>query len=279
MILIADSGGTKCDWIRIDEGKLFEFSTEGINPLFTSSAQIAEILYDSLAVQHKENIEKLYFYGAGCSNEINNKRVLDSCQAFFTKAKIEVNHDLLGAARASCGDTKAFCAILGTGSNLCYYDGESVRRETRSLGYILGDEGSGANIGKEILKAFLYKALPADLEIKFTQFHKEDEANTINKLYTATKPNQYLASFAKFAVENKNHPFIRRLVKESFSAFFSIHLWKYQGFRSSTVNFVGSIAFYFQDILQEVAINHRFTAGKIVQKPIKELALYHQKNL
>jgi N-acetylglucosamine kinase-like BadF-type ATPase len=279
LILIADSGGTKCDWIRLSEGAQFEFSTEGINPLFTNATQINDILTNSLAIQHKEDVEKVFFYGAGCSNEINNKLIKDACQAFFTKATVEVNHDLLGAARACCGDNKAFCAILGTGSNLCYYDGESVHRETRSLGYILGDEGSGANIGKEILKAFLYNSLPADLVVKFKQYHKEDEASTINSLYTSNKPNQYLASFARFAAENKNHPFIHRLVKESFSAFFSIHLWKYQGFRSSTVNFVGSIAFYFQDILQEVAINHRFTAGKIVQKPIKELALYHQNNL
>ncbi len=278
MILVADSGSTKCDWIAIDEeNKQHHTNTMGFNPFFHSSDLVEQKLTENeLFSSIKERVTEVYFYGAGCSSPLRNYIVETGLRAVFTNAIIvSVDHDLAGAALATSQGRPGISCILGTGSNSCYYDGENVHEEVPALGYILGDEGSGSYFGKIMLSQWLYNQMPVDLAIAFEEEYNLSKEGIFDAIYTKENPNVYLASFMPFVGKHKDHIYFKDMMYDGLVKFINIHVCCYDNFREIPVNFVGSVAFYFQDVLEEVGRNHRFTVGKIDRRPVEPLALYH----
>ena len=276
MILIADSGSTKTDWVLADENlQRHPFTTSGINPFILSVEQIENILVTQIHIGiDRSTIKEIYFYGAGCSDEVRCGMIKDSLKKLFSNAEIEVNHDLLGAARALCGNEKGIAAILGTGSNSCLYDGEKITEAIPSLGYILGDEGSGAHIAKKFIAAYIYREMPADLKSKVDAegITKED---VIQNLYDSPAPSAYLAGYMAIITKHIQHPFISSLVKNCFAEFLERHVCRYTGFKETPMHCTGSVAFNFSNLLKEAAAEKKVTVGRIIDKPINTLADFH----
>jgi glucosamine kinase len=194
----------------------------------------------------------------------------------FIKARVFVGHDMLAAARALLGNKRGFAAIIGTGSNTCLYDGSEVEKNIDSLGYLLGDEGSGSYIGKKVVKDFMRGYLPAELEEKFRRKYNLSNEDIFSALYNKPLPNRFLAGFCLFADENKEHPHIAGLVEEAFNDFFRNLVSRYPGYEQYSFNCVGSVAFAFRQILEKVALSYGMSTGKIVHSPIDNLVQYHQ---
>jgi glucosamine kinase len=277
MILIADSGSTKCDWMLIEGETHIPTHTIGFNPFFHSTEFIANelrknaILTDSIA-----SISQIHYYGASCSNDARITLVKNALSAVFTRAtEIEVKHDLTGAAIAACGGREGIACILGTGSNSCYYNGREVHEEIPALGYILGDEGSGSYFGKFLLSHLLYKKLPADIAEDFSSVFKLTKDSILFNIYNEPNANVYLASFMRFVSERIDHPFLYQMVFDGLKKFAEVHILCYSNYHSIPVNFVGSIAFHFQAILKQVANDLGFQVGNIIKKPIDGLADFH----
>lgn len=278
MIVVADSGSTKCDWIVIrPDGEYIRTNTMGFNPFFHSSSLIErELLNNPILNEVRNEVSEVYFYGAGCSSEARNAVVADGLKGVFPMVNtIKVDHDLTGAALATAKDEPGIACIIGTGSNSCYFDGEKVHEEVPALGYILGDEGSGSYFGKILLSKYLYHKLPQDLHTELEERYDLSKEKIFHHVYNQPGPNVYLASFMKFISDHREHPFLKDMIYKGLASFINIHVWCYDNFREVPVHFVGSIAHYFQDVLKEVAVNHRFTIGKIERKPVEALALYH----
>ncbi len=277
MLLIADSGSTKTDWALVDEtGKSTRFHTIGYNPYFVDSDKIYQSLSDTLLSKIEVlKVNAVFFYGAGCSATEKIAVVNAALAKSFPNAQIEVNHDLLASARALLGTNKGFVAILGTGSNTCIYDGVRIEKNIDSLGYLLGDEGSGSYIGKNVLKKFMRQELPEDLRKKFEQKYNLSNATILDAVYKKPLPNRFLASFCKFADENKDHQYIRTIVKESFDDFFKQLVIKYPSYQTLSFNCVGSVGYVFKDILIEVANSYGMKVGKLIASPIESLVNYH----
>ena len=278
MILVADSGSTKCDWILVTEdGTFHETNTMGFNPFFHTTELIAQKVRenDLLSSNSKEVIE-IYFYGAGCSSADRNEIVAKGLkQVFVNASKVVVDHDLTGAAIATTQGSKGIACILGTGSNSCYFDGIKVEEKIPALGYILGDEGSGSYFGKIMLSDWLYNRMPGELQKNFGEEYNLTKEAIFENVYNKPNANVYLASFMKFASSNKHVPYFKDMMYQGMARFSATHIWCFENFREVPVNFVGSIAYYFSEVLEEVAINHRFTPGKIEKRPVEPLAHYH----
>lgn len=281
MILIADSGATKTDWRFIDtDKKIYQYSCQGISPYFYTTQQIVDILKSELVMQLMFDINhpklEVYYYGTGCTVVDKIALVKKALQTVFTKATIEVNSDLLGAARALCGKNAGIAAILGTGANTCYYDGTQIIENTASLGYVLGDEGSGAHIGKTFIQAYLNKELPVDLAQNFYDRYQLEEAAILDAVYKQPMPSRFLASFSKFVYQNLKNQFMIDLVVNCFNDFFDKHICKYSKAKELKLSCVGSIAFYFSDVLRKVANSKGIYMDNIIESPIAGLTLYHQ---
>ncbi len=281
MILIADSGSTKTDWRLIDEHQqIHQYATQGINPYFQNEEEISTILQMELLPQLKNGMQQseseIFFYGAGCRTSIKKKIVETALTAHFPFSKIEVNTDLLGAARALCEDKPGIAAILGTGSNTCYYDGLNIVENHTSLGYILGDEGSGAHIGKLFIQAYLNKEMPETIALRFEERFKLNKDNILDNVYRQPMPNRFLASFSKFIYQNLKEQFLIDLVAKSFNELFDKHILKYEH-AYLKLSCVGSVAFYYSNILRAVALNKGVHIDKIIETPIAGLTLYHLK--
>jgi N-acetylglucosamine kinase-like BadF-type ATPase len=280
MILIADSGSTKTEWRLTDnDGKTTYFFTAGINPLFQSTSDVSEILRKEVInfSQISNLISHIYFYGASCSSPERSRIVEDGIRTCFPHADIEVQHDLLGAARALCGSEAGIAGILGTGSNSCYYDGQEIRENIPALGYVLGDEAGGAWFGKELVRAFLYREMPSEIEKKFTGKYGLTKEKIFEAVYRQPLPNRFLATLAPFLSENKEHEFIRNLVQAGFHEYFSRHVVKYSRHRELPFNSVGSVGFYLKDILSAVAAERGIRTGKIIQSPAEGLVWFHSR--
>ena len=281
MIAIVDGGATKCDWVLLQEnGKeiLLKTQTIGLNPNIIAHDKIAnEIEKNPDLIKIKNDLKNIYFYGAGCGFDENKEIVKSEIQKVFPNAEISVQEDLTAAAYAAYQGTPAIVCILGTGSNSCLFDGETLHRELPSLGHMLGDEGSGSAIGKAIVRDFFMKKLPKDLADDFEQTYQLSAAQRIQKIYHSPMANSYLASFNKFVAERKNHPYLQNLVFQEMKRFFEYHILPYKNCFSCEINFVGSISYIYQDILKSVASYYRLNIGTIVQKPIENLVKYHQK--
>jgi glucosamine kinase len=277
MKVISDSGSTKSDWVFVsDDGNSINENTIGFNPFYFSSEQItAELRKDFLTRIPGEIVEEVFFYGAGCSDTMRCDIVKEGLTPIFPNAKIYVEHDLLGAARACCGKDPGVACIIGTGSNSCLYDGKDVIDNVTNLGFMLGDEGSGGYLGKTLVQHYFYRELPKDLHILFEEQYPYGKREFLNRIY-GTNPNVYLASFARFVSDHKDHPFIQNLVLKAFKEFILRHIAKYNGAKGLPINFVGSVAHYFQELLDQALSLEGFKIGRIVKKPIDNLVRFHQ---
>ncbi|MBP7174085.1 MAG: ATPase [Cloacibacterium sp.] len=280
MIAIVDGGSTKCDWVILENnGKEFtKTQTLGFNPNIIDAHLIVEELEkNAILSANKDNMEHIYFYGAGCGVAENRSTVESQMQKVFSHAKINVKEDLSAAAYAAYQGKPAIVCILGTGSNSCYFDGENIRRELPSLGFLIGDEGSGCALGKHILRNFFMKKLPKDLENDFQETYQLSINELLQKMYHNPHASAYLASFNTFIAERKSHPYIQHLIYREMKNFFEYHVLPYPESLSSEINFIGSIAFLYQDILKSAAADYRLNIGTFVQKPIESLVNYHKK--
>ena len=296
MTLIADSGSTKTAWCLAEDGNNIIY-TQGINPFQQDEETICEILRKELmpnllTLRHKESsvtgeqqLSAIYFYGAGCTPE--KAPIVASClkKSVSATAQIHVASDMLGAARGACGRDAGIVCILGTGSNSCYYDGEQLHAGIPALGYILGDEGSGAYIGKRLVGDILKKQLPEDIQRLFFEETHETQATIIQKVYRTPLPNRYLASLSPFCARHREHPAIHALLIDCFTQFFHrnivplIQSMGNSGEIASTVHFVGSIAYHYHEELAEAAQRCGFTIGHTLQSPLEGLVDYHSQSL
>ncbi len=276
MILIADSGSTKTDWRLIDEKKqIHQFLTQGINPYFNTTEQIAGVLKSELISNIQYPISNIFFYGAGCRVEDKKKIVELALLEVFPNSKIVIHSDILGAAHSLCGKNAGIVAILGTGANTCYYDGSNIAENRTSAGFILGDEGSGAHIGKTFIKAFLNDEMPKDIADRFVARFKLSKDDIIDAVYRQPMPNRFLASFSKFIYQNLKEQFIIDLVANCFHQFFDKHICKYEKHKEVKLSCTGSVAFYYSNILRAVALEKGVSIDTITETPIAGLTLYH----
>ena len=274
MRLIIDAGSTKMEWILLDGNVVKQrFYTEGFNPNYSDRQCLVEMCRGASL---PNGIQSIHYYGTGCGNEQNCQAIKEVFQNQFPDAEIHVTHDLMAACHAVLGHEKGIACILGTGSNSCLYDGECIVDKAVSLGYLIGDEGSGMHIGREVVRAYFYDFMPDDLRIKFDAEYHLALKDFIQRLYHEGQPSKYLASFAKFAGENQSHPFIQGLVKGCFKAFIEAFVLRYEACKSLKVSFVGSVAFHFQDILKESLADYGIKSGEIMQAPAEGLIKYYQ---
>ncbi len=275
-ILIADSGATKAEWCLLYDGKQKTVFTQGISPYFLSTEQIRDLLEKELKPKLRNaNVTQVYYYGTGCANIANARSVQKAIKAVFSKAKVDVQHDLMAAARALCGRKKGIACILGTGSNSCYYNGRRIVKNSPGLGYVLGDEGSGAYLGKKVIQYYLYKTFDEELRGRFDLTYTTNAAEILENVYKKPLPNRYLAGFARFLAENRGHYMIENIIEDGLNDFFFNHLCKYRETWTSPVNFAGGIAFGFKDVLQQLCNSYEFELGKVMKNPMPGLVEYH----
>jgi N-acetylglucosamine kinase-like BadF-type ATPase len=278
-ILIADSGSTKTEWILSKkEGDKTTIFTEGLNPYFKNHEAIQTVVWEELLPKvPSESIDEIYFYGAGCSTKSNQDILKKALNVHYKQARIYVDTDLLGAAIACLGNQSGIACILGTGSNACMYDGSKIIKQIPSLGFSLGDEGSGGFFGKRILRDYFYKKMPQDIRRILDEKYDMDLNNVLERVYHQTAPNRFVASFARILAECAEHEYIKQVVKVGFSEFVNHQLYYFGDISEQKLGFVGSIAAIHKDILAEVLTLHGLQKPfSIVQKPIENIVRYHQ---
>lgn len=274
--LIADSGATKAEWCLIHHGKKKAIFTQGISPYFLNTQQIADLLRKELLPKLKNiQVEEIYYYGTGCANVSNAKSVSRAIQSVFENTKVEVTHDLMAAARALCGRQKGISCILGTGSNSCYYDGKKIVKNSPGLGYVLGDEGSGAYLGKKVIQYYLYDTFDDDLRSRFDAKYTTTAPEILENVYKRPLPNRYLASFTIFLAENRGHYMVENIIEDGLNDFFFNHLIKYRESKKYPINFTGGVAFGFKDVLQQLCESYEFKLGKVMKNPMPGLIEFH----
>jgi len=276
MLVIADSGSTKTDW-KIFSGRelVAEYTTEGINPYFQEANHISGIVKVEEAEEFFPQVMEIYFYGAGCSRKDKQQIVEGALLEVFTAAKITINSDMLGASRGVCGFNSGIVCVLGTGSNSCVYDGSKIIKQSPSLGFMLGDEGSGVYLGKRLLQEFLYNRLPKSIHDKFQEKYNLTKEIILDRIYTQYMPNRYMASFSEFVEENLEHPYIYGLLYESFYSFIDYHVRVFNQAEEMKINFVGSIAHTYKSILEKVTIDSGLAFGVVKKSPLEGLTAYH----
>lgn len=279
MILIADSGSTKTEWRLIDgDSDSQSVFSPGINPYFMSSDEILFLLRRELKVMESSPPAIIWFYGTGCNSESKNNVVRTALERFFTKGKIMIGSDLLGAARSLCQRDPGIACIIGTGSNSCYYNGKEIISNVAPLGYILGDEGGAAVLGRKLLTGVLKKQVPSDVIEKFFDFYRITPAEILENVYMKPFPNRFLGQFAKFISENISIPELREIVDSSFDEFIVRNINQYPEAKQLPVHFAGSIAFHFRTCLEDRLTKNNLRTGKIALSPMQELVIYHMKN-
>lgn len=280
MLLIADSGSTKCDWRLVDEDKTYrDLKSIGINPYFHNEEIIeAELNKVPELVENADKISAVFFYGAGCSSTELKRIVTRGLSSVFHNAQIYVDHDLVAAAFAVYEDEPCIACILGTGSNSCHFDGDIVREEVPALAFILGDEGSGSYFGKKLLTDFLYKKLPTNIHQALIDQFDLNKDTIMDRVYMKPHANVYLASFMRFISSFRDEPYVRDMIREGLEKFIDIHVKCFRDSGTVKTHFVGSVAYYQEDILAEVAKEKGIIMGKIVKRPIEGLYQHHVKN-
>lgn len=277
MILIADSGSTKVDWSVVENGKLVkQAKTKGINPFFQSEEEISDEIEKTLILQlDTQDFDAVYFYGAGCTFDKVDvvKRAIQ--KNIKVKNEIEVSTDMLAAARGLCGHLPGIACIMGTGSNSCYYDGKNIVDNVSPLGFILGDEGSGAVLGKLLVSNLLKNQMTPGLKEKFLEKFNLTIGDIIDRVYRKPFPNRFLSTFSPFISENLDDPTIQKMVMESFQSFLKRNVMQYKNYDKLPIHFVGSVAFHYQQILKEAVEAMNMRPGKIIQSPMEGLIKYH----
>lgn len=282
MILIADSGATKTDWQLLQStSDVQQFKTKGYSPHYLTSEEILDSLKVDLLpnIPNLNQITEVFFYGTGCSSEELCEIVKKPLETVFLQANINIKHDLLAAARALCNNEAGFVCILGTGSNVCFYDGKNIVDYEPNLGFWLGDEGSGAHLGKTIVVDYLYQDMPEDLRRKFKKrFPEVSKSIVVKHAYGDGMPSRYFASFSKFVYDNIDHQYSYQTVYDSFAKFFDKYVCKLEDAEKYKIHFVGSVAYYYADFLRKVAKDKSLMIGNILETPIENLVIYHQEN-
>ena len=275
--LIADSGATKAEWCLLKNGRKKTLFTQGISPYFLNTEQIYQLLEKELKPRlRKEDIHEIYYYGTGCANPLNARSVKKALSKSFSGAKVEVTHDLMGAARALCGRDKGVACILGTGANSCYYNGKKILKNSPGLGYVLGDEGSGAYLGKKVIQYYLYGTFDDELRGRFDLTYTTNASEILENVYKKPLPNRYLAGYARFLADNRGHYMIENIIEDGLNDFFFTHLCKYREAWSLPIHFAGSIAFGFKDVLQQLCNSYEFELGRVMKNPMEGLIEYHR---
>lgn len=273
--LIADSGATKTDWRLVGTDDL---QTVGFNPYYQSVEQVATVLRDQLLPQlNEETVTNVFFYGSGCTGPAVNHIIADALRSVLPNLQtVSVESDMLGAARAAAGHQPGIVCILGTGSNACCYDGRQIVRGIQSLGFWLGDEGSGGYLGKTLVRDFFQERLPADLRATFQERYALDRATLLENAYQKPFPNRYFASFTPFLSEHIEHPYVAKLVTDAFVLFLTTYVVRFPEASRWPVHFVGSIAHYFAESLAVAVQQTGLTMGRVVKAPAERLIQYHQ---
>lgn len=281
MILIADGGSTKADWICLDKNgnQVFKTRTNGLNPEILNAETVLKRIQENKEItSYKNKITEVYFYGAGCGTERLTTLLKSIFESFFTDAKVVVKEDTFAAVYAVTTKPGIVC-ILGTGSNSCYFDGENVEVRVPSLGYILMDEASGNHFGKILIQDYYYKKMPRkEAELFEKQF--DLDADTIKRnIYKEENPNAYLATFAEFLLRNERTAYFNKVLRKGIVEFFKNRVLTYKESEEVPVHFVGSIAFFGKDIIEDVANYYRIVLGKVIRRPIEGLIEFHREKL
>lgn len=280
MIIVADSGGSKIDWRLLSkDGTINQAHCPGFNPYYQPIDDLKKNIRDALVPLVNETVTKIFFYGTGVSSEKNQETIKSAFLEVFPSATIEAGWDLLAAARALCGNEPGIACILGTGSNSCLYDGHKIVDVVANMGWILADEGSGTYMGKRIIVDYFRNKLPATLAQQFRLRFPWTREEVLAKVYQDEKPGAFLAGFAKFIFQHLKEPYCYQLAYSSFSDFYENTVMKYENYKSLKIHFTGSIAFYFSDVLRQVANDKGLTVKNILEGPIAGLALYHKKDV
>ena len=277
MILIADSGSTKCAWaICTTDGKILSIhKTSGFNPKYSSFDSITSELNSSKLNSIKTEIKEVYFYGAGCSSESRNVIIKDPLQSFFSNAEIIIRHDLEAALKATYKESPIISCILGTGSNSCIFDGVNIIENAPSLGYIAGDEASGNFFGKQLINLYVNNALPRNIVEKFENWTTERKDEIIENIYSVQRPNLYLATFFRFMYENREEEIFDSIFRKGIQHFFDLHIKCFDNYKKYPLTFVGSVAYFLSDYINKIAKKEGMQVQEIVQSPIKNLVKEH----
>jgi len=279
MIIIADSGSTKCSWALCNsDGNIQSMhQTVGFNPKFnTFESMIKEMTGSSLS-GIKESVTEVYFYGAGCSVESRNIIIKEPLQSFFSNAEITIRHDLEAALKATYRGTPIISCILGTGSNSCIFDGDNIIENAPSLGYIAGDEASGNFFGKKLVNLYVNNVLPNNIIEKFENWTTERKDDIIENIYSVQRPNLYLSTFFRFMYENREDEIFNSIFRKGIQHFFDLHIKCFENYMDYPLTFVGSVAFYLTDYINEVATKEGMQVQEILQSPIENLVKEHFK--
>jgi len=277
MILVADSGSSKTDWLLSTSlQESISFKTAGLNPYFLTEKEIAKIIQEQVPdmVAHANDVTEIYFFGAGCSSPDRHEIVSNAISQLFTKAFISVDSDLLGCAYATCGYEKGICCVMGTGSNISFFDGESIHDGQHGLGFVLGDEGSGTWFGKAMITDFLYGNMPADISQMFDEAYGLNKEIVIKNVYQKPNANTYLASFSKFVSEIKATPYGQALLEKGLLEFIESNIKSYPEYHRYKCHFVGSIAYFFADELTALCQQQGVKTGKVIKQPINDLMAF-----
>jgi N-acetylglucosamine kinase-like BadF-type ATPase len=279
MRLIVDSGSTKTDWICLnDDGNtVFETQTLGLNPQVLDEYIIEERIINNYDLyQNRKNISHLFFYGAGCGTTQPKKLIKKVFESIFANAKISVKEDTYAAVYSTATKgKKSIVSIIGTGSNCTYFDGENIHQKVTSLGYVLMDDASGNYFGRQMIRDYFFEKMSFDISQKFSESFDLDPNIIKDKLYKKPNPNTYLATFAKFVVENKNNPYCSELIKKGFNLFITNQIEQFTDCKEIPLHFIGSISFYLKNELNECLKKRGMILGNVLKKPIEGLVEYH----
>jgi len=274
MILVADSGSSKTDWLlSISPQKEQQFRTAGLNPYFLAEKEIIKILQDQVPdlITFAPDIKEIYFFGAGCSSPDRHEIVSNALSNLFEKAYVSVDSDLLGSAYATCGHQKGLCCVLGTGSNISFFDGENIHDGQHGLGFVLGDEGGGTWFGKALVTDFLYGNMPKAIQQKFDEAYHLDKKIVIKNVYQSSNANSYLAAFSKFLSMIRLSAYAQNLLRKGLLEFINTDIKSYPEYHNYKCHFVGSIAYVFADELKAVCKENGIHLGKVIRQPIHDL--------
>lgn len=282
MILIADGGSTKADWIALDASKneVFRVRTLGLNPAVVPKEELANRIINMFQlIDIKDNVKEIHFYGAGCGTPQPVAILKEVMEAIFINAKITISEDMLAAVYATSGKAPAIVCILGTGSNSCYFDGSELHMKVPSLGYSIMDEASGNYFGKQLIRDYYYEKMPKRIAKKFESQYNMNADHIKFNLYLQPNPNMYLATFAKFMFEYKDDKYIRKIIKKGFQKFFKFRILPLQPVSDTPIFFIGSIAFYFREILEKIAKKNNLSITEVIHRPIDNLLEFHKQHI
>ena len=274
--LIADSGSTKTEWCLLNGKKKVLINSQGMSPYFINEFQMENIIKtEVLPVLKKTLIDEIYYYGTGCTSPVNARMVKKALKRIFPEAAVNIDSDITGAAKALCGNEKGIACILGTGSSACYYNGKRIAKNSPGIGFILGDEGSGAYLGKKVVQYFLYNTFDEDLRARFDAKFMTNRMEILDAVYKQPLANRYLASYAIFLAENRGHYMVENIIEDALEDFFYRHVIKFRESWNLPINFAGGIAYGFKDVLVDMCNSYQLQLGNVLRNPMEGLIKYH----